>query len=99
MEVHRELGDFSKRLSMCLALEFQDRDPFRAECLASRTKASCLHAATERFICYEIFWWRRRRSRTHTFRRRSIINELKATGLSADCVNFGAPSLQFKRLV
>ena len=106
MEAHRELGfGFLEALYQCaLALEFQDRQiPFHAEMpLPVRYKGkllTCGYGAD--FISYDDFLVE---TKAITELTRSddaqLINELKATGLERGLLlNFGAPSLQFKRLV
>ena len=102
MEVHRELGfGFLEAVYQCaLALEFQDRQiPFRAEVpLPVRYKGKLLTCGYRAdFICYDDFLVETK-AITELTRAddAQLINELKATGL---LLNFGAPSLQFKRLV
>jgi GxxExxY protein len=106
MEVHRELGlGFLEAVYQCaLALELQAGEvPFRAEVpLPVRYKGKVLTCGYRAdFICYEDF-----RVETKTIAELTraddaqFINELKATGLQRGLLlNFGAPSLQFKRLV
>jgi GxxExxY protein len=106
MEVPRELGfGFLEAVYQCaLALEFQDRQvPFRAEVpLPVRYKdqlPTCGYGAD--FICYDDFLVE---TKAITELKRAddaqLINELKATGLQRGLIlNFGTPSLQFKRLV
>jgi GxxExxY protein len=107
MEVHRELGfGFLEAVYQCaLALEFQDRQiPFRAEVpLPVRYKGKLLTCGYRAdFICFRDFLVETKAIAELT---RSddaqLINELKATGLVERglLLNFGAPSLQFKRLV
>jgi GxxExxY protein len=104
--VHRELGlGFLEAVYQCaLALELQAGEvPFRAEVpLPVRYKGKMLTCGYRAdFICYEDF-----RVETKTIAELTraddaqLINELKATGLQRGLLlNFGAPSLQFKRLV
>ncbi len=106
MEVHRELGlGFLEAVYQCaLALELQAGEvPFRAEVpLPVRYKGKALTCGYRAdFICYEDF-----PVETKTIAELTraddaqFINELKATGLQRGLLlNFGAPSLQFKRLV
>ncbi len=106
MEVHRELGlGFLEAVYQCaLALELQAGEvPFRAEVpLPVRYKGKVLTCGYRAdFICYEDF-----RVETKTIAELTraddaqFINELKPTGLQRGLLlNFGAPSLQFKRLV
>jgi GxxExxY protein len=102
MEVHRELGfGFLEAVYQCaLALEFQDRQiPFLSEVpLPVRYKGKLLTCGYRAdFICYDDFLVETK-AITELTRAddAQLINELKATGL---LLNFGAPSLQFKRLV
>ena len=106
MEVHRELGcGFLEAVYQgALALEFQDREiPFRAEVpLPVRYKGKLLTCGYRAdFVCYEDFLVETK-AITELTRAddAQLINELKATGLQRGLLlNFGAPSLQFKRLV
>ena len=106
MDVHRELGfGFLEAVYQCaLALEFQDRQlPFRAEVpLPVRYKGKLLTCGYRAdFICYDGFLVETK-AITELTRAddAQLINELKATGLQRGLLlNFGAPSLQFKRLV
>jgi len=106
MDVHRELGfGFLEAVYQCaLALEFQSREiPFRAEApLPVRYKGKLLTCGYRAdFICYEDFLVETK-AITELTRAddAQLINELKATGLQRGLLlNFGAPSLQFKRLV
>jgi GxxExxY protein len=106
MEVHRELGfGFLEAVYQCaLALEFQDTQiPFRAEVpLPVRYKAkplTCGYRAD--FICFEDFLVETKAIAELTRADDAqVINQLKSTGLQRGLLlNFGAPSLQFKRLV
>jgi GxxExxY protein len=106
MEVHRELGfGFLESVYQCaLALEFEEREiPFRAEVpLPVRYKGKLLTCGYRAdFICFGDFLVETKAIAELT---RSddaqLINELKATGLERGLLlNFGAPSLHFKRLV
>ena len=105
-EVHCELGfGFLEAVYQCaLALEFQSREiPFRAEVpLAVRYKGKLLTCGYRAdFICYEDFLVETKAIVELTRADDAqLINELKATGLERGLLlNFGAPSLQFKRLV
>ena len=106
MEVHRELGfGFLEAVYQCaLALEFQDRQiPFRTGVpLPVRYKGKLLTCGYRAdFICYDDFLVETK-AITELTRAddAQLINELKATGLQRGLLpNFGAPSLQFKRLV
>src|SRR5256714_1920054 len=106
MEVHRELGfGFLEAVYRCaLALEFQEREiPFRAEvALPIRYKSKLLTCGYRTdFICYENFLIETKAIAELTpADDAQLINQLKATGLQRGLLlNFGAPSLQFKRLV
>ena len=106
MEVHRELGfGFLEAIYQCaLALEFQDRQiPFRAEApLPVRYKGKLLTCGYRAgFICYEDFLVETKAITELTGADDAqLINELKATGFERGLLlNFGGPSLQFKRLV
>ena len=106
MEVHSELGfGFLEAVYQCaLALEFQERGiPFRAEVpLPVRYKGKLLTCGYRAdFICYEDFLVETKAIAELTRADDAqLINELKATGLQRSLLlNFGAPSLQFKRLV
>ena len=104
MEVHRELGfGFLEAVYQC-ALEFQNRQiPFHAEVpLPIRYKGKLLTCGYRAdFICYDDFLVETK-AITELTRAddAQLINELKATGLERGLLlNFGSPSLQFKRLV
>jgi GxxExxY protein len=106
MEVQRELGfGFLEAVYQCaLALEFQDRQiPFRAEVpLPVRYKGKLLTCGYRAdFICYDDFLVETKAITEHTRADDALfINQLKATGLQRGLLlNFGSPSLQFKRLV
>ena len=106
MEVHRELGfGFLKAVYQCaLVLEFQDRQiPFRAEvALPVRYKGKLLTCGYRAdFICFEDFLIETKAIAELTrVDDAQLINELKATRLQRGLLlNFGAPSLQFKRLI
>jgi len=106
MEVHSELGfGFLEAVYQpALALEFQDRQiPFRAEVrLPVRYKGKLLTCGYRAdFICYDDFLLETK-AITELTRAddAQLINELKAICLQRGLLlNFGAPSLQFKRLV
>jgi GxxExxY protein len=106
MEVHRELGfGFLEAVyQSALALELKNRNiPFKAEvALPVRYKGKLLTCSYRAdFICLEDFLIETRAiaELTHADDAQ-IINELKVTGLQRGLLlNFGAPSLQFKRLV
>jgi GxxExxY protein len=106
MEVHRELGSgFLEAVYQCaLAVEFHAREiPFRAEVpLPVRSKGKLLTCGYRAdFICYEDFLVETKAIAELTRADDAqLINELKATGVERGLLlNFGAPSLQFKRLV
>ena len=106
MEVHRELGRGFLELvyQTALALEFQERGvPFKAEvALPIRYKSKLLTCAYRAdFVCYEnIVVETKAISKLTTADEAQLINELKATGLRRGLLlNFGAPSLEYKRLV
>ena len=106
MEVHRELGfGFLEAVYQCaLVLEFQDRQiPFRAEVvLPVRYKGKLLTCGYRAdFICFEDFLIETKAIAELTrVDDAQLINELKATRLQRGLLlNFGAPSLQFKRLI
>src|SRR5206468_9744241 len=106
MEVHRELGfGFLEAVyQYALALEFEEREiPSRAEVpLSVRYKGKLLTCGYRAdFVCYEDFLVETK-AITELTRAddAQLINELKATGLQRGLLlNFGAPSLGFKRLV
>ena len=106
MEVHRELGfGFLEAVYQCaLALEFQERNiPFKAEVVVPvRYKGKLLTCGYRAdFICFEDLLVETKAITELTrVDDAQLINELKATGLQRGLLlNFGAPSLQFKRLV
>ena len=106
MEVHRELGRGFLELvyQTALALEFQERGiPFKAEvALPVRYKGKLLTCAYRAdFICFEnIIVETKAISKLTGADEAQLINELKATGLQRGLLfNFGAPSLEHKRLV
>jgi GxxExxY protein len=106
MEVHCELGfGFLEAVYQCaLALEFQERNiPFKAEVsLPVRYKGKLLTCAYRAdFVCFEDLLVETKAIAELTrVDDAQLINELKATGFQRGLLlNFGAPSLQFKRLV
>ena len=105
MEVHRELGfGFLEAVYQCaFALEFQDRQiPFRAEVpLPVRYKGKLLTCGYRAdFICNDFLVETKSIAELTGADAAQLINELKATGLERGLLlNFGAPSLQFKRLI
>jgi GxxExxY protein len=106
MEVHCELGfGFLEAVYQCaVALEFQQREiPFQAEvALPVRYKGKLLTCGYRAdFICFGEFLVETKAIADLTRADDAqLINELKATGLKRGLLlNFGAPSLQFKRLI
>lgn len=106
MEVHRELGRGFLELvyQTALALEFQDRCiPFKAEvALPVRYKGKLLACGYRAdFVCFEDFLVEIKAiSRLTTADDAQLLNELKATGYQRGLLlNFGARSLEVKRLV
>jgi GxxExxY protein len=106
MEVHRELGfGFLEAVYQCaLALEFQERNiAFKAEvALPVRYNGKLLRCGYRAdFICFEDLLVETKAITELTrVDDAQLINELKATSLQRGLLlNFGAPSLQFKRLV
>ena len=104
--VHRELGfGFLEAVYQCaLALEFQERQiSFRAEVpLPVRYKGNLLTCGYRAdFICYEELLVETKAIAELTRADDAqLINEVKATGFQRGLLlNFGASSLQFKRLV
>ena len=106
MEVHRELGSgfLEAVYQAALALEFQERGiPYKAEvALPVRYKSKLLTCAYRAdFICFEDFVVETKAianlTRTDDAQ---LLNQLKATGLERGLLlNFGSPSLEYKRLV
>jgi GxxExxY protein len=106
MEVHRELGRGFLELvyQTALALEFQERGiPFQAEVpLPIRYKSKLLTCAYRAdFVCFESIIVETKAIAALTGADEAqLINELKATGLQRGLLlNFGATSLEHKRLV
>jgi GxxExxY protein len=106
MEVHRELGHGFLELvyQTALALEFQERGiPFEGEvALPIRYKGKLLTCAYPgNFVCFEsIIGETKAIAELTGADDAQLINELKATGFERGLLlNFGSPSLQFKRLV
>jgi len=106
MEVHRELGRGFLELvyQTALALEFQDRViPFKAEvALPIHYKNKLLTCAYRAdFVCFESIIVETKAIATLTGAYEAqLINKLKAAGLQRGMLlNFGAPSLEHKRLV
>ena len=106
MEVHRELGRGFLELvdQTALALEFQERGiPFKAEvALPIRYKDKLLTCAYRAdFVCFEsVIVETKAIAALTSADEAQLINELKATGLQRGLLlNFGATSLEHKRLV
>jgi len=106
MEVHRELGRGFLELvyQTALALEFQEREiPFKAEVpLPIRYKGKLLTCSYRaNFVCFEsVIVETKAISTLTTADDAQLINELKATGMRRGLIlNFGAPSLEQKRVV
>ncbi|MEY2578558.1 MAG: hypothetical protein QOI49_1382 [Verrucomicrobiota bacterium] len=106
MEVHRELGRGFLELvyQTALALEFQDRRiPFKAEvALPVRYKGRLLTCGYRAdLVCFEDFLVEIKAiSKLTTADDAQLLNELKATGYQRGLLlNFGARSLEVKRLV
>ena len=106
MEVHRELGRGFLELvyQTALALEFQERGiPFNAEvALPTRYKNKLLTCAYRAdFVCFEsVIVETKAIAALTSADEAQLINELKATGLQRGLLlNFGATSLEHKRLV
>src|ERR1700738_1505370 len=106
MEVHRELGRGFLELvyQTALAWDFQERGiPFKAEvALPIRYKDKLLTCAYRAdFVCFESIIVETKAIATLTSADEAqLINELKATALQRGLLlNFGATSLEHKRLV
>jgi len=106
MEVHRELGRGFLELvyQTALSLEFQERGiPFKAEvALPVRYKGKLLTCAySADFVCFEdVIVETKAIAKLTGADEAQLINELKATGLHRGLLlNFGASSLEHKRLV
>jgi GxxExxY protein len=106
MEVHRELGHGFLELvyQTALALEFQDRKiPYTAEvALPIKYKSRLLTCAYRAdFICFNsVIVETKAIAQLTSADDAQIINELKATGFYRGLLlNFGAPSLEHRRLV
>jgi GxxExxY protein len=106
MEVHRELGHGFLELvyQTALALEFQTRGiPYSAEVpLPVKYKEKLLTCAYRAdFVCFEnIVVETKAIARLTSADDAQLINELKATGFHRGILlNFGAPSLEHRRLV
>ncbi len=106
MKVHRELGHGFLEIvyQTALALEFQERGiPFKAEvALPIRYKGKLLTCSYRAdFMCFEnIIVETKAIANLTNSDQAQLINELKATGCHRGLLlNFGAPSLQHKRLL
>ena len=106
MEVHRELGRGFLELvyQTALAIEFQAQAiPFKAEvALPIRYKGKLLTCAYRAdFVCFEtIIVETKAISQLTNADEAQLINQLKATGIHRGLLlNFGATSLEYKRLV
>jgi len=106
MEVHRELGRGFLELvyQTALALEFQDREiPYKAEvALPVRYKGRLLTCGYRAdFVCFEDFLVELKAiTKLTTADDAQLLNELKATNYQRGLLlNFGARSLEFKRVV
>jgi len=106
MEVHRELGRRFLELvyQTALALEFQERGiPFKSEvALPIRYKNKLLTCAYRAdFVCFESVIVATKAISTLTSADEAqLIKELKATGITRGLLlNFGAASLEYRRLV
>jgi GxxExxY protein len=106
MEVHSELGRGFLELvyQTALALEFQEREiPFSTEVtLPIRYKGKLLTCAYRAdFVCFEsVIVETKAIAMLTSADEAQLINELKATGLQRGLLlNFGAESLEYKRLV
>jgi GxxExxY protein len=106
MEVHRQLGHgfLEPVYQEALAREFIDRSSgFVRECdvpiLYKGERLACMYRAD--FICYdEVIVELKALGRLTTVEHSQVLNYLKATGLKRGLLlNFGAPSLEYKRLV
>jgi GxxExxY protein len=104
MEVHRECGRGFLELVYQTALEFQERGiPLKAEVALPMQYRNKLLSCTYRadFVCFESMVVETKAITTLTgVDEAQLINELKATGLQRGLLlNFGAASLEHKRLV
>lgn len=106
MEVHRELGHGFLELvyQTALALEFTDRGiRFNAEVpLPIKYKSRLLTCAYRAdFVCFENFLVETKAIATLTRADHAqLLNQLKATGFERGLLlNFGSPSLEYKRMV
>jgi GxxExxY protein len=106
MAVHRELGHgfLEAVYQEALAIEFNDRNiPFSKEMLlAIRYRGEALKSTYRAdFVCFGSFLVELKAiQRLSGFEGAQVINYLKASGLQkAILLNFGAPSLEHKRIV
>ena len=107
MEVHRELGHgfLEAVYQAALALEFQERGIiYRAEViLPVRYKGKLLTCGYRAdFVCFdnEVIVETKATAQLTKADHGQLINELKATGVHRGLLlNFGAPSLEYQRLV
>lgn len=106
MEVHRELGHgfLEAVYQEALAIEFARRGiPFEREVeLAIHYRDQLLKTKYRAdFICYEsVVVETKAISQLTSSDQGQVINELKATGMEVGLlINFGAPSLEYRRLV
>ena len=106
MEVHRELGPgfLEAVYQEALALELADREiPFQREVAVAVNykgrKLACSYRAD--FVCYEnVLLELKAIGQLTGADEAQVINEMKATGMQrALLINFGAPSLEYKRRV
>ena len=106
MEVHRELrhGFLEAVYQEALAIEMTDRKvPFQREVplpvVYKGKKLACSYRAD--FVCYEnVLVELKAISQLTGADEAQVINEMKATGIQrALLINFGAPSLEYKRRV
>jgi GxxExxY protein len=106
MEVHRELGHgFLKAVYQeALAIEFTERGiPFQREVeLPIRYKGQLLKTKYRAdFLCHDsVVVETKALAQLANADQGQVINELKATGMEVGLlINFGAPSLEYRRLV
>lgn len=106
MEVHRDLGCgfLEAAYQEALAIELKEREiPFRREvALVLNYKGHRLQCSYRAdFICFEsVVVETKAISKLTNADDAQVINELKATGLHrALLINFGMPSLEYKRIV
>ena len=105
MAVHRELGHgfLEKVYQAALASEFSFRGiPFqREQCMSVSYRGEVIAEYQADFVCYqEIIVELKALQKLSGVEEAQVINYLKATGFQRGLlINFGAPSLQHKRLV